>query len=144
MQAIQCCLCTRSRRTCDCVVKQFRFVATGDHSCTHIVFQDALQEDEMAITLVNFPMLGMGDFCDPPAKPRMCLFQFIVTLQFSEQHIGGPVAQSLFTPDEVINHHLRFSTLTRNIRERRGSRVDMRVPMFRDTNTVESVVIALS
>jgi glutamate--cysteine ligase catalytic subunit len=80
--------------------------------------EQQLPRDTHALTLVNFPLNGMGHYTlSSTAQPR------------------GPVAQSLFTPDDVINHHLRFSTLTRNIRERRGSRVDIRVPLFRDTHT---------
>jgi len=78
-----------------------------------------LEKDEIAVSLANFPLLGVGDFCTPSAKA------------------GGPTAQSLFTPDEMINHHPRFSTLTANIRERRGHRVDMRVPLFKDSETAD-------
>jgi glutamate--cysteine ligase catalytic subunit len=82
------------------------------------VAESRLPADTHALTLVNFPLMGLGEFTLPPAAPN------------------GPVATSLFTPDDVINHHRRFSTLTRNIRERRGSRVDIRVPLFRDVHTV--------
>lgn len=40
-------------------------------------------------------------------------------------------------PDYIINPHPRFAALTRNIRERRGKKVDIRVPLFRDINTPE-------
>ena len=39
-------------------------------------------------------------------------------------------AQSDCVSDEVINPHPRFWTLTGNIRERRGSKVDIRVPIY--------------
>ncbi|KAF6034881.1 hypothetical protein EB796_006811 [Bugula neritina] len=46
------------------------------------------------------------------------------------------VSRSLFWPDEAINNsHPRFKTLTRNIRERRGKKVDINVPIFVDVNT---------
>ena len=48
---------------------------------------------------------------------------------------GRPIAQSLFVPDAVINPHQRFGALTRNIRSRRGERVDIRLLRFRDAKT---------
>mmetsp|Transcript_4566 Transcript_4566/g.5256 ORF Transcript_4566/g.5256 Transcript_4566/m.5256 type:complete len:579 (-) Transcript_4566:580-2316(-) len=47
----------------------------------------------------------------------------------------GPVSESLFLPDSLINPHPRFGTLTRNIRKRRGKKVDIAVPLFIDENT---------
>mmetsp|Transcript_114329 Transcript_114329/g.262359 ORF Transcript_114329/g.262359 Transcript_114329/m.262359 type:complete len:776 (-) Transcript_114329:244-2571(-) len=76
-----------------------------------------LKPDEIAPTMTFFPLLGVGDFCHPPAQPN------------------GPVAQSLFIPDECINQHPRFTTLTRNIRKRRGDKVFIARPKFKDENT---------
>ena len=59
----------------------------------------------------------MGDFTVPPAS------------------VNGPIAESRWVPDECINPHPRFGTLTNNIRQRRGSNVDIRVPLFVDRNT---------
>lgn len=42
---------------------------------------------------------------------------------------------SLFIPEEAINPHARFPTLTANIRERRGSKVAINMPIFKDKNT---------
>lgn len=39
--------------------------------------------------------------------------------------------------DGIINPHPRFGTLTANIRQRRGEKVNIRVPLFRDVNTPE-------
>merc|ERR1719401_1284556 len=78
-----------------------------------------LKPDEIAPTMVNFPLLGVGDFVHPPAKP------------------GGPSSESSTVPDACINPHPRFGTLTANIRSRRGSKVDIRIPLFRDTATPE-------
>ena len=52
-----------------------------------------------------------------------------------ESSLGGPMAMSVFLSDDVINPHPRFGTLTKNIRKRRGRKVDIRVPLFQDTNT---------
>ncbi|CAJ1374466.1 unnamed protein product [Effrenium voratum] len=76
-----------------------------------------LNEDEMAPTLVAFPLLGVG---------------------FTGSSIGAsPASDSALVPDSCINPHPRFATLTANIRKRRGSKVDIRVPLFKDSKTTE-------
>ncbi len=79
----------------------------------------ALNSNEGVITIVAWPMMGVGDFCYPSAKP-----------------LGG-VAKSLYIPDECINPHPRFATLTRNIRKRRGQKVNIHVPLLMDENTTK-------
>lgn len=73
--------------------------------------------DEYPMTLTNFPLLGRGHFADPWEEP------------------GGPVARSYFLPDNIINTHPRFPWLTANIRTRRGQKVAMNVPIFKDKFT---------
>mmetsp|Transcript_57468 Transcript_57468/g.136650 ORF Transcript_57468/g.136650 Transcript_57468/m.136650 type:complete len:687 (+) Transcript_57468:42-2102(+) len=75
----------------------------------------ALAEDEIAPTMVNFPLMGVGHFVDPPSAP------------------GGAASDSAYVPDACINPHPRFPTLTRNIRARKGSKVDIKVPIFQET-----------
>ena len=59
-----------------------------------------LKPNEIAPSVVNFPRLGVGNFAgDFPNN--------------------GKYAASRFVPDEVINPHPRFWTLTQNIRMRR-------------------------
>eukprot|EP01113_Clastostelium_recurvatum_P035345 TRINITY_DN4915_c0_g1_i2.p1 TRINITY_DN4915_c0_g1~~TRINITY_DN4915_c0_g1_i2.p1 ORF type:complete len:555 (-),score=106.70 TRINITY_DN4915_c0_g1_i2:8-1672(-) len=79
--------------------------------------QSFLQSHERIGSLTVFPRLGCKE-CTHPSHPT-----------------NGPVALSDFLPDTIINPHFRFSTLTANIRTRRGSKVDINVPMFKDTNT---------
>lgn len=45
------------------------------------------------------------------------------------------ITQSRFIDDKLISDHVRFRTLTKNIRERRRKTVDIRVPIFKDKNT---------
>lgn len=66
-----------------------------------------------------FPLLGVGDFIHNP-------------LPFENPH-----SQSEYVPDYIINPHPRFAALTRNIRARRGEKVNIRVPLFRDLRTPE-------
>ena len=74
----------------------------------------ALNEDEVAPTVVAFPLLGASN---------------------TSLIRNGPVAASVLVPDEVINPHPRFGALTKNIRERRGSTVEVIAPLFRDEAT---------
>ncbi|GAA5976095.1 hypothetical protein JCM11641_003280 [Rhodosporidiobolus odoratus] len=77
-----------------------------------------LKPHEVPLTLTSFPRLGAaGQFTDPYYEP------------------GGQVARSLFLPDEVINPHVRFPTLTANIRRRRGEKVAINMPVFFDDKT---------
>uniref|UniRef100_A0A5F9CED7 Glutamate--cysteine ligase n=1 Tax=Oryctolagus cuniculus TaxID=9986 RepID=A0A5F9CED7_RABIT len=64
--------------------------------------------------------LGCPGFTLPECKPNP---------------VEGGASKSLFFPDEAINKHPRFSTLTRNIRHRRGEKVVINVPIFKDKNT---------
>lgn len=80
-----------------------------------------LDDDELAPTISAYPMLGaQGEDGSVPPTP-----------------VGGPRTESEYIGDGVINPHPRFGTLTANIRQRRGSKVNIRVPLFRDTNTPE-------
>ncbi|WFD18936.1 glutamate--cysteine ligase [Malassezia caprae] len=86
--------------------------------------RERLLPNEVPMTIGSFPRLGVTDtaFTDPP----------------HEAH--GAASHSLFLPDEIINTHVRFPTLTSNIRQRRGSKVRINVPIFRDTHTPEPFV----
>ncbi|KAN0061459.1 glutamate--cysteine ligase [Thecaphora frezii] len=78
-----------------------------------------LKPNELPITLTSFPRLGVTD------------------APFTEPHFeaNGEASRSMFLPDQIINPHARFPTLTANIRKRRGSKVAINMPIFRDENT---------
>ena len=80
-----------------------------------------LNENEISPTVSSYPLLGAqgDDGSVPPTK------------------VGGPRTESEYIGDGIINPHPRFGTLTANIRQRRGSKVNIRVPLFRDRNTPE-------
>jgi hypothetical protein len=81
----------------------------------------ALKSDEIAPTVATFPLLGaLGEDSTVPPTP-----------------IGGPITCSEYIGDAIINPHPRFGALTQNIRSRRGEKVNIRVPLFRDVNTPE-------
>uniref|UniRef100_A0A672LWU5 Glutamate--cysteine ligase n=1 Tax=Sinocyclocheilus grahami TaxID=75366 RepID=A0A672LWU5_SINGR len=79
-----------------------------------------LNKNETLLTVTSFPRLGCPGFTQPEYKPTP---------------VEKGVSKSLFFPDEAINRHPRFSTLTRNIRHRRGEKVAINVPIFKDKNT---------
>ncbi|XP_039582121.1 glutamate--cysteine ligase catalytic subunit isoform X2 [Passer montanus] len=79
-----------------------------------------LKENEAVCTVTSFPRLGCPGFTLPDCMPTP---------------VEGGASKSLFFPDEAINKHPRFSTLTRNIRHRRGEKVVINVPIFKDKNT---------
>ncbi|KAE8557269.1 glutamate--cysteine ligase [Talaromyces marneffei ATCC 18224] len=77
-----------------------------------------MADNEYPITLTTFPRLGgPEDYIQPYYPP------------------SGPALRSQFVPDEIANPHIRFPTLAANIRSRRGRKVEINVPVFRDTNT---------
>ena len=48
---------------------------------------------------------------------------------------SNPYTKSIFLNDNIINKHPRFGTLAKNIRERRGKKVEIKIPIFKDINT---------
>ncbi|XP_065843701.1 glutamate--cysteine ligase catalytic subunit-like isoform X2 [Oscarella lobularis] len=75
------------------------------------------------LTVTTFPRIGCPDFTQPIYRP-------------TPQPEADGASRSVFYPDQAIYPgHPRFRTLTRNIRDRRGSKVAMNLPIFRDANT---------
>jgi glutamate--cysteine ligase catalytic subunit len=74
--------------------------------------------NEYPITLTTFPRLGSPGVFTEPFYP-----------------VSGPRLRSQFVPDEIANPHIRFPTLAANIRSRRGRKVQVNVPVFRDEKT---------
>ena len=74
--------------------------------------------NEYPITLTTFPRLGTKDEFICPYYPP-----------------SGDKLRSQFLPDEIANPHIRFPTLAANIRARRGRKVEINVPIFKDVNT---------
>eukprot|EP00812_Abedinium_dasypus_P011649 NODE_51_length_2387_cov_309.810892.p1 GENE.NODE_51_length_2387_cov_309.810892~~NODE_51_length_2387_cov_309.810892.p1 ORF type:complete len:753 (+),score=153.23 NODE_51_length_2387_cov_309.810892:90-2261(+) len=79
----------------------------------HLI-QKNLGPGQYCATLTNLPSIGVPGNILPAADA------------------GGPVTNSRFLPDSIINPHPRFATLTANIRHRRGRNVDIQVPLFKD------------
>lgn len=83
-----------------------------------VIAKAHMKASECPLTLTSYPRLGTpGQFTEP------------------YHEANGKASRSLFVPDEIINPHVRFPTLTANIRERRGRKVNMNVPLFFDEKT---------
>lgn len=78
--------------------------------------QQQLRPTERLLSTSSFPLLGL-----PSA--------------FRARPWTNAASNSALVPDEAINSHARFATLTRNIRLRRGDNVRISLPVFRDTLT---------
>ncbi|KAH9383747.1 hypothetical protein HPB48_025513 [Haemaphysalis longicornis] len=84
-----------------------------------------LEPNEQLMCITVFPRLGCSDFTHPSFKPSL----------------RSEAMPSLFVPEQMIYPaHPRFRTLSRNIRMRRGKRVVINAPIFRDANTAEPFV----
>ncbi|KAF2278785.1 glutamate-cysteine ligase [Westerdykella ornata] len=81
------------------------------------IAKEHMDSTEFPITLTTFPSLGRED-CTIPSYP-----------------VSGPKLRSQFVPDEIANPHIRFPTLAANIRARRGRKVEINVPIFKDEKT---------
>lgn len=80
--------------------------------------KEHMKSEEFPITLTTYPRLGAsGVFTEPFYPP------------------SGPKLRSQFVPDEIANPHIRFPTLAANIRSRRGRKVQVNVPIFKDEKT---------
>lgn len=77
-----------------------------------------LPPDVHISSVVNFPLLGTGEAFITPHRPA-----------------GGPFSYSAYVPDALINPHPRFSALASNIRSRRGRKVNIQMPLYKDVNT---------
>ncbi|KAG5897516.1 hypothetical protein JTB14_030013 [Gonioctena quinquepunctata] len=81
---------------------------------------ELLMPDERAMTITSFPRLGCEDFTHPPTKPTP----------------NKGATRSLFFPDEgIYPGHPRFLTLAENVNDRKGEKVVINLPIFKDKNT---------
>lgn len=63
-------------------------------------------------------------------------------LESEEGTFKNDITKSLFFSDVHITDHPRFHSLTRNIRERRGRKVEILVPIYNDVKTDRTSVTA--
>ncbi len=90
----------------------------SDMRTRRVIAKQHMDPDQYPITLTTFPRLGTRDDFITPYYPP-----------------SGPALRSQFVPDEIANPHIRFPTLAANIRSRRGRKVELNVPVFKDKKT---------
>jgi len=95
-----------------------------------------------------FPIMGAGDYATRFTKEeRNKLFFSTQSIEETKDDSSecedlfpldtskNIYSKSIFTFDAAINPHPRFPTLSRNIRERRGKKVSIQIPLFIDKHT---------
>lgn len=82
------------------------------------IAKEHMEASEFPITLTTFPRLGAKERSITPEYP-----------------LSGDKLRSQFLPDEIANPHIRFPTLAANIRARRGRKVEINVPVYKDEKT---------
>lgn len=85
-----------------------------------------LNKNEVLLSMTMFPLMGVQQYTQGEG---------------ADDAVQGPIANSLFVSDSVINPHPRFGTLTRNIRQRRNANVCIATPLYLDTKTDPTIGI---
>lgn len=116
------------------------------------VIQALLENDDIVCSFPVFPLLGTPDshlkkkeiINGEESKADDILMENIykhddkkkngLTENHHFEH-KNLITHSQFINDEIINQHPRFPTLTKNVRERRGEKVNIKIPLFIDDNT---------
>lgn len=83
-----------------------------------------LGENEFAITMTNYPLLGVNNF-----------YYSNIKSPFINQY-----SESDYIPDNTINKHIRFRTLTENIKKRRKNKVYIELPVYPDNYTMDNLI----
>jgi glutamate--cysteine ligase catalytic subunit len=98
-----------------------QYLSVEDNMAARRLVADIALADSsiVPITITAYPLMGVGAFTSPAATAN------------------GSASRSLFLPDEIINRHVRFPTLTANIRKRRGEKVAINIPLYQDVKTPE-------
>ena len=87
--------------------------------CRRALIKKHMKLDGCFVTLTAFPRLGAKDSssCDDAPGP------------------SGEIQRSQFLCDDMLSPHVRYQTLHANIRSRRGRKVELNVPVYRDRKT---------
>lgn len=122
--------------------------------------QSVLSPNGRVVSITAFPSMGIGNFTSPPfeeeeeeekheeegVKENDKLSELRRTKKIESQKSfvkrpkNNECSRSIFLPDNMINAHPRFGTLTANIRRRRGAKVAALTPVYVDEHTLESKI----
>lgn len=101
-----------------CSIKELLSIE-NDLKKRRLAISSILLDGEVVVTMSSFPRLGCPLSSPLPSQSTQ-----------SKQY-----SLSDYLSDEIINPHVRFRTLTENIRLRRGEKVNILQPVFRDEKT---------
>ena len=95
------------------------------------------------LSIGSFPLLGVGKYYinedEKDEDDDKDIIKDEKEKKAREQYLedinNNKLSYSNYLNDKIINRHPRFGNLTRNIRQRRGSKVDIEIPIFKDKNT---------
>ncbi|XP_077989695.1 glutamate--cysteine ligase catalytic subunit-like [Glandiceps talaboti] len=80
-----------------------------------------IAQNDSPLSITSFPRLGCPNFTLPACPPTLT---------------DDGASRSLYFPDKAINgEHPRFKTLTKNIRTRRGEKIAINIPIYKDKKT---------
>ena len=94
------------------------------------------------LSLGSYPLLGVGNYYmnedisddeieEYEEKEKIKKDR----LKFIEDINNNNLSKSNYLSDKIINRHPRFGNLTKNIRLRRGEKVEIKIPIYKDKNT---------
>ena len=90
------------------------------------------EHDLQIASLANVATLGTPNHIDLNGDEEL---QKLVDENIKDLSAINAFSKSKFVIDKTINSHPRFSGLVKSIRERRGEKVDIRVPIYKDEKT---------
>jgi len=116
------------------------------------LIREKLKPNDIVVSITAFPTLGAPDFLYPncyrphPDPKLISLspehfknlnddiskYESQLPLEDILDNMKPSCSQSLYIPDQAITDHARFPTLTANIRQRRGSKVAINLPIYKD------------
>ncbi|GMG52735.1 unnamed protein product [Ambrosiozyma monospora] len=99
-------------------LKDYLYVEKNMNLRRSVAQSEISDKNKIPLALTSFPRMGVDKFTSPSYPAN------------------GPASKSLFLPDQIINRHVRFPTLTANIRRRRGQKVAINIPLYKDEKTV--------
>lgn len=118
----------------------FKFFLNSDEIKNHLNLIDSLnklnisfkQQDDLKkrrhylLSVTAIPKLGYADYYIRPNGDR---------IPYAERKENNKFSNSKYYIDETVSKHIRFPTLTKNTALKRGSNVEINIPIFIDKNT---------
>ena len=97
------------------------------------------------LSLGSYPLLGVGNYFINEINPEEGEDEDDFEedykikkekLNYNKDIENNNISNSNYLSDKIINKHPRFGNLTRNIRLRKGEKVEIKIPIYKDKNTI--------